>query len=862
MTRQVRERVCSINIMHKICMCPLCILCISRGIHQSALYGQDVTHPDNPPCQHTPTKPALSASLCSAALRAKRSNVIITIQHTSLAAALARAIASATASGNTNRNPLPATRPLWHRISIDTRAARSPLWLPFARAASPRPSRTAARAPGDAAAAAGMARLAADSVARNDDGWSAAKPTLFQQYIERYFGVPEVQRWLLTREAAPAEDALAFERSLSYACLYYPPSAVPRGQFPYPPPAPFLDTGDFLLCQKVYSNIAVGSLFNNNEEHALATLRDSVTRSNRLSRRPRSRKFAADLSVDSLEIIEFAWMDDDSLIVACRKLDRPATAGANINADLVLTGDLLFYDVIPPSAVPSTPMLRMTLNEKPAICAFCGSRGIASCTCPSSFKSRAPCGQVVPVSPPHDMPDEIDFADGPPTHDRAGALSSWHNYTKRIFSINQAGSFFVHWYKREANARSMRLWLTPPNPISYQFVCGTRQQTLQLTSSYVKRMKLCNVGRGADTRLYHNLSRGADIGMLMDKSNHVVEMPPYCTETEQMHDGGSGGGDYGDSASRVREDRYQDQHQRFGFAVTDSTAHGMLISNISNFSYDSAGPHLTSGWQPAQSNVYDNSSNMLFAAAPGVCPDEVANTSVLSSDYSVGVVPATHVGASPCTLPGGLEYDDERDDQNMGRDSIDGKAQQDEVLQYLTQNANGTPACGACGKNFLKKANATRHIANVHLKRKPFRCNQCDHSFGYRSHLVRHQESRHSKDNMLVCTHCSKEFRGEVQLSRHLQAAHSDLLGVGDLSKVPTKSQILCHICGVSFSQRSNMLRHVQSRHEGKRYVCPMCPDGESNFGQRYDLSRHLSRRHHLDADARAAVMPRAPELA
>lgn len=58
-----------------------------------------------------------------------------------------------------------------------------------------------------------------------------------------------------------------------------------------------------------------------------------------------------------------------------------------------------------------------------------------------------------------------------------------------------------------------------------------------------------------------------------------------------------------------------------------------------------------------------------------------------------------------------------------------------------------------------------------------------------------------------------------------------------------TLSRLRLCLCPVSFSQKSNLSRHMQI-HDGFRYFCPVCPNKASSFGQRYDLQRHIVRKH------------------
>jgi hypothetical protein len=361
-----------------------------------------------------------------------------------------------------------------------------------------------------------------------------------------------------------------------------PRTATPGRAPPHPAqPSPFLDAGDFMMFHRRVGSFAVGSLYTTREHHALAQLRDSVEPTG-LSTVPKSRRFATDLSVDALELIEFAWMTDDSLIISCRRLRKPLIGGApppDREESLAIKGDILFYDIIPPDHHPTVPLKRMTLDEKPVECVFCGSRGFHRCKCPPTFKRRAPStsftnnpsrklikraadsfrsGNV--ASSPNE-PDAATVTLGSNGNAAAGAVSgfaqAWtrpgsdpsanaksksseiddgdssktvatvSNFKARLFSIDQSGSFFVRWSTRVPGTTQMRAWIEPRNPIPYQFLCGTRDQTNVLAALFINDMNLCTGSFISDTRFYSSLTNGSDIGMLVSKNDDKDEGSTY-----------------------------------------------------------------------------------------------------------------------------------------------------------------------------------------------------------------------------------------------------------------------------------------------------------------------------------------------
>eukprot|EP00178_Gracilaria_changii_P014375 TRINITY_DN40553_c0_g1_i1.p1 TRINITY_DN40553_c0_g1~~TRINITY_DN40553_c0_g1_i1.p1 ORF type:complete len:641 (+),score=114.61 TRINITY_DN40553_c0_g1_i1:131-1924(+) len=572
-----------------------------------------------------------------------------------------------------------------------------------------------------------------------------APPTssLASHMLAHYLAVPGVRDWLLNRNAAPSANSLPLRTAFSYACMYYSPATAPRTPPPYALPEPYLDFGDVLLWQHVYDGIAVGNLYNKKERHALAHVRDSVLHSTRLSSRPCTRNFAADLRVDHLEIVEFAWMSDDSLIIACRRLHKPAAAHHN---RLVLSCDLICYDVLPSAqqSLLSSPLLTIVLRERATVCQFCGVRGIEQCACPPSFKSRAPAHAERTSFAYRSASSQLSLHP-PPNSERL--IEAWLAFCKRLFTFAQSGSFFVEMYRHTHDART-KLFYSPLHPVPYQFVCGDRSETLQLLSLYVRRVRLCQKLLMAEARL-----QGAQQQLLQ-----------YDGSAER------GGIDKASNARHTQQDRRVPAHygaSHASYAPRDTQhgvvpyvveqqflmqlEHDVLLGRLSDDG-SSPSPSTTVTGNSRTSSVHDGGGGTAVNSADAdVSSALLAALTARSDGAAAGGVPTAVAAASSVAGvdahlavwngSGGGGANGDGALQTGAAEQRNGNAHTDtEVRRYITCDAQNVPACRKCGHRFQKRGNLIRHIQAVHLKLKPFMCTLCSARFGYKTHLKRHQQ--------------------------------------------------------------------------------------------------------------------------
>lgn len=527
---------------------------------------------------------------------------------------------------------------------------------------------------------------------------------LFEPMMKRYLASPVVRDWLFDPNSKLIHHS-NIPGSFSYACMYYPPSSIPVGPGPYPLPKPFLDIGDFVVCQRLVDGIALGTLFNKNENHALCAVRDSMLKDSNLSSRPRARNFAIDLRVQYMEIVEFAWMDDYSLIIACRRLHASPDVPEK---SVLLSADVLIFPPVAPGDTIDTiflaPLLRMTLSEDPALCQLCGLEGVGLCRCPPSCKIRAPSRKPsLSSSTAHCNFDEISEKQNPRLAQIAA--QTWPDYSKRMFSFNQVGNFFCNWYKRSPCGSILVPLITPRHPIPYQLVSGQKRDTFDLIALYTQRTFLNESAVSYDQRL-------------------TISFPsPTAVQDEHLQLSSYEGG--------------ADRLINYGAPSSSHTLVDLLEPNTSVGSL----PQLssTSMLLPGNSSASEKDQMSLKNQL-----DEELNNNNNNKNRS------TAISMTKSHAP--KNEDDDDDTKPVRRivkyhdvSLLNKKERLNHFMgQYVVDNR-----CIQCEKTFSKRSNLVRHIDTKHFGLRPFQCDKCSKRFGHRNHLRRHVAKLHARS---VCT--------------------------------------------------------------------------------------------------------------
>lgn len=87
--------------------------------------------------------------------------------------------------------------------------------------------------------------------------------------------------------------------------------------------------------------------------------------------------------------------------------------------------------------------------------------------------------------------------------------------------------------------------------------------------------------------------------------------------------------------------------------------------------------------------------------------------------------------------------------------------------------------CEFCGKKFTRKCNMNTHINDLHLKpyfnssRVEYNCDKCSRSYNWISNLNRHKRAEHAPDKReFICESCGFKAKEKSNLSKHILSRH------------------------------------------------------------------------------------------
>lgn len=170
------------------------------------------------------------------------------------------------------------------------------------------------------------------------------------------------------------------------------------------------------------------------------------------------------------------------------------------------------------------------------------------------------------------------------------------------------------------------------------------------------------------------------------------------------------------------------------------------------------------------------------------------------------------------------------------------------LKRHTTVHSDNTYRCDHCQKEFTNKFYLNRHL-NQHKTRPDFLCPHCAKHYATRQGLDSHIKFKHNEAGK-SCDICQKTFKDNYAVMRHMKSHDNtkemcprcyglfkDMQNHVKLCKIPKPKRFSCELCNTCFTEKKNLSRHIQQRHEKpKLHIC----DCGKAYKDVCNLKRHL----------------------
>ena len=118
--------------------------------------------------------------------------------------------------------------------------------------------------------------------------------------------------------------------------------------------------------------------------------------------------------------------------------------------------------------------------------------------------------------------------------------------------------------------------------------------------------------------------------------------------------------------------------------------------------------------------------------------------------------------------------------------------------------------CQLCDKEFSRTNNLKRHIEQVHMSVKRFKCDQCQFETSAKATIKQHKSSKH-EGITYKCDQCDKKFYDKKLLKHHILIEHD-------------KFRFECSVCHFMCKTTETLKNHIQVEHENNpKLECDSC---------------------------------------
>ena len=132
----------------------------------------------------------------------------------------------------------------------------------------------------------------------------------------------------------------------------------------------------------------------------------------------------------------------------------------------------------------------------------------------------------------------------------------------------------------------------------------------------------------------------------------------------------------------------------------------------------------------------------------------------------------------------------------------------------------------------MEKDYLEEHVQAFHQER--YSCPTCLEVFSQKNELEEHLKTGHEVVTF-ICDHCEFKTEKKGLLRTHMKTQHKN-------DEIESHRDIYtCYECEKIFSNKRNLMVHIQSIHELIKHPCGQC-DYEAT--QKYDLLKHIKSKH------------------
>ena len=148
---------------------------------------------------------------------------------------------------------------------------------------------------------------------------------------------------------------------------------------------------------------------------------------------------------------------------------------------------------------------------------------------------------------------------------------------------------------------------------------------------------------------------------------------------------------------------------------------------------------------------------------------------------------------------------------------------------HLEQAVELDRSCPVCHK-VLPRKRLKAHL-RTHNSNK-FRCHFCDKNFELEKLLMNHMKSEHENAELHSCEKCPYQNSKRSLLNLHIKRQH--------VSPQENAKNFPCHICGIKFKIKSNLMKHQKTHEENRQELTCQEPDCGFKASFKSDLDRHM----------------------